>query len=53
MPYSPLITTADSSTFPPPPPTWNYVNLVDPNELGDDLARYPIVCIGPYTYTGM
>lgn len=49
----PRITTLDATKLPDAPDGWKYANLTDPTVLGnDDLANYPVVLFGSYTYTG-
>lgn len=49
----PRITTLDASRLPTPPNGWRFVNLVDPNKVGSNLSRYPVLLFGSYTYTGI
>ncbi|KAI1786045.1 hypothetical protein LXA43DRAFT_928023, partial [Ganoderma leucocontextum] len=47
----PRITTLDSSLLPSPPTGWKFANLIDQAGASADLAHYPVLLFGPYTYT--
>jgi len=46
----PTITFRSVSTQPSPPPDLNYTNISDPDELGGDRERYPVLEWGGNTY---
>ncbi|KAI1786067.1 hypothetical protein LXA43DRAFT_1065370 [Ganoderma leucocontextum] len=50
---APRITTLDYSLLPSPPDGWKFTNLIisDPTGNTSDLAHYPVLLFGPYTYT--
>lgn len=49
---TPRVTAEDQKTFPLAPAGWKYTNLVNPNQLKNDPAHYPVLLYNGITYTG-
>ena len=53
MYVAPRITTLDAGLLPSPPSGWKFGNITEIDGIVTDLAHYPVLLFGPYTYTGM
>ncbi|KAM5536136.1 hypothetical protein V8D89_010235 [Ganoderma adspersum] len=48
---APRITTLDSAVLPEAPSGWKFDNITSVDGTTPDLANYPVLLFGPYTYT--